>query len=75
MSSPARGERDAGRERAHLVAGCALGAACVALLGVRRRYTAEIPHARLVTYRTGGHAWVGHDAELFAEVSAFLKET
>jgi len=39
-----------------------------------RFIAAAIPHARLITYRTGGHAWVGHDAELFAEVDAFLKE-
>lgn len=38
-----------------------------------RFIAATIPRARLVTYRTGGHAWVGHDAELFAEVGAFLK--
>ncbi len=44
-------------------------------LGPARFIAATIPRARLVTYRTGGHALVGHDAELFAEVSAFLKET
>ena len=43
-------------------------------LGSARFIAAAIPHARLITYRTGGHAWVGHDAELFAEVDAFLKD-
>jgi len=33
-----------------------------------------IPDARLLTYASGGHVWVGHDAELFAEVDAFLRQ-
>jgi predicted alpha/beta hydrolase family esterase len=34
----------------------------------------KIPGARLVTYASGGHIWIGHDAEMFAEVDAFLKQ-
>jgi len=34
---------------------------------------ARIPGARLVTYPTGGHVWVGHDPEVFAEVVGFLR--
>lgn len=39
-----------------------------------RFIAAKIPGARLVTYATGGHIWIGHDAELFAEVNAFLRQ-
>lgn len=38
------------------------------------RYTAEhIPGARFVGYPSGGHLWVGHQGDVVAEVSAFLK--
>lgn len=37
-----------------------------------RFIAAKIPGARLLTYPCGGHIWVGHDAEIFAEVDAFL---
>jgi 2-hydroxy-6-oxonona-2,4-dienedioate hydrolase len=38
------------------------------------RFIAEhIPGARLITYSSGGHLWVGHDAEVFGAVEAFLK--
>ena len=38
------------------------------------RYTAaHIPNARFVGYATGGHLWVGHHQEVFAEVAAFVK--
>jgi len=37
------------------------------------RYMVEtIPGARMVGFPTGGHVWVGHDAELFAAVDDFL---
>ncbi len=39
-----------------------------------RFIAARIPGARLVTYASGGHIWVGHDAELAAEVDAFLRQ-
>jgi pimeloyl-ACP methyl ester carboxylesterase len=38
-----------------------------------RYMVSKIPGARLVGYPTGGHVWVGHDAELFAAVDDFLK--
>ncbi len=38
------------------------------------RYSAEhIPGARLISFPTGGHLWVGHHEEILAEVAAFLK--
>ena len=38
------------------------------------RYCAEhIPHARFVSYPTGGHLWVGHQKEVMAEIAGFLK--
>jgi pimeloyl-ACP methyl ester carboxylesterase len=37
------------------------------------RYTAEhIPNARFVGYKSGGHVWIGHQREAFAEIVAFL---
>jgi 2-hydroxy-6-oxonona-2,4-dienedioate hydrolase len=38
------------------------------------KYTAaHIPGARLVTYPTGGHVWLGHDADIRQEIVAFLR--
>lgn len=38
------------------------------------RYCAEhIPHARFVSYPTGGHLWVGHQKEVMAEIAGFLR--
>ncbi len=38
------------------------------------RYTAsQVPGARFVGYPTGGHVWVGHHAEMLAEITAFLR--
>jgi pimeloyl-ACP methyl ester carboxylesterase len=39
-----------------------------------RFIAASIPGARLLTYASGGHVFVGHEAELFAEVGAFLRQ-
>lgn len=40
------------------------------------RYTADhLPNARFVSYPTGGHMLVGHDAELSAIVNEFLKSS
>jgi 2-hydroxy-6-oxonona-2,4-dienedioate hydrolase len=39
-----------------------------------RFIAAHVPGARLLTYASGGHVWVGHDAELFAEVEAFIRQ-
>lgn len=39
------------------------------------RYTAaQIPHARFVSYVSGGHLWVGHQSEVSAEILAFLTQ-
>jgi 2-hydroxy-6-oxonona-2,4-dienedioate hydrolase len=37
-----------------------------------RHIAAQVPGARLITYPTGGHVWVGHDAELFEAVRQFV---
>ena len=38
------------------------------------RYIASVvPGARAVIYPTGGHVWVGHDAELFGEADRFVQ--
>jgi pimeloyl-ACP methyl ester carboxylesterase len=34
---------------------------------------ATVPGARLLAFPTGGHVWAGHDAEVFAQVDAFLR--
>lgn len=33
----------------------------------------SIRGARLVSWKTGGHVWVGHDGELFGAIAAFLR--
>lgn len=33
---------------------------------------ATVPDGRAVTYPTGGHVWVGHDADVWREIAAFL---
>jgi pimeloyl-ACP methyl ester carboxylesterase len=43
-------------------------------LAPARFIAAHVPGARLLTYASGGHTWVGHNAELFAEVDTFLRE-
>ena len=37
-----------------------------------RDIAAAVPDSRLVIYPQGGHVWIGHDAELWAEVARFL---
>lgn len=39
-----------------------------------RHIAAEVPGADLIVYPTGGHVWVGHDAELFESIATFLKD-
>ena len=34
----------------------------------------RIPGARLVVYPDGGHIWLGHDADLAAEIARFIDE-
>jgi 2-hydroxy-6-oxonona-2,4-dienedioate hydrolase len=38
-----------------------------------RHIAAEVPNAKLVTWPTGGHIYVGHDADVTAEIDAFLR--
>ncbi len=38
-----------------------------------RYLVSRVAGARLVGYPTGGHVWVGHDAEMFAAIDDFLK--
>lgn len=44
-------------------------------LAPARLIASKVPGARLLTYPSGGHLWVGHDAELFAEIDAFLGQS
>ncbi|MFZ2101739.1 MAG: alpha/beta hydrolase [Oricola sp.] len=39
-----------------------------------RHIAATVPGARLLVYPTGGHIWLGHNDELFAEIVSFLKD-
>jgi 2-hydroxy-6-oxonona-2,4-dienedioate hydrolase len=39
-----------------------------------RHIAASVPGARLLMFPSGGHVWVGHDAELFAALGQFLNE-
>jgi pimeloyl-ACP methyl ester carboxylesterase len=41
-------------------------------LAPARKIAAAIPGARLLIYATGGHAFIGREADLFAEVEAFI---
>jgi len=43
-------------------------------LAPARTIAAAIPGARLLTYPTGGHAFIGREADLFAEVEAFISQ-
>jgi 2-hydroxy-6-oxonona-2,4-dienedioate hydrolase len=38
------------------------------------RYSSEhIPHARFISYASGGHLWVGRESDVMAEIVRFLK--
>ncbi len=40
------------------------------------RYIADrVAGARLILYPTGGHVWIGHNAELFSAIQGFIEET
>jgi 2-hydroxy-6-oxonona-2,4-dienedioate hydrolase len=43
-------------------------------LAPARAIAAAIPGARLLTYATGGHAFIGREADMFAEVEAFISQ-
>ena len=38
-----------------------------------KHIAASVRGARLVTWPQGGHVWVGHDAQMFAEIDTFLR--
>ncbi len=42
-------------------------------IAAARHIAAEVPGARLVTWPTGGHIWIGHDADVAAAIEGFLK--
>lgn len=33
----------------------------------------QVPDGRAIIYPSGGHVWVGHDADLWSEIRAFLE--
>jgi pimeloyl-ACP methyl ester carboxylesterase len=37
-----------------------------------RHIVESVPNARLVLFPTGGHVWIGHDEEVYAEIVSFL---
>jgi len=37
-----------------------------------RDIAAAVPHSQLVSYPRGGHIWIGHDDDLWREVSRFV---
>lgn len=43
-------------------------------LAAARHIAATVPGARLISFPTGGHVWVGHNHEVFAEVVKFLSQ-
>jgi 2-hydroxy-6-oxonona-2,4-dienedioate hydrolase len=43
-------------------------------LAAARHIASSLAGAKLVSYPTGGHVWVGRDQQLFAEVKAFLSD-
>ncbi len=43
-------------------------------LAAARHIANTVPGARLLSYPTGGHIWVGRDEEVFAAVDGFLRE-
>lgn len=40
-----------------------------------RHIAASVPGARLLSWPSGGHVWVGHDRALFDAIDAFLRES
>lgn len=39
-----------------------------------RHIAASVAGAKLVVYPTGGHVWIGHDAEMFAAIGEFIRQ-
>jgi pimeloyl-ACP methyl ester carboxylesterase len=44
-------------------------------LAAARHVAAMVPSARLVSWPTGGHVWVGRNVEVFAAIDGYLSET
>ena len=42
-------------------------------IAAARHIAAEVPGAKLITWPTGGHIWIGHDADVTAAIDAFLR--
>jgi pimeloyl-ACP methyl ester carboxylesterase len=42
-------------------------------LAAAQHIAASVPGARLLSYPTGGHVWLGRERELYAEIDAFLR--
>lgn len=42
-------------------------------IAAARYMAAEVPGAQLVTWPTGGHIWIGHDADVVGAIEGFLK--
>ncbi|MEZ5778017.1 MAG: alpha/beta hydrolase [Paracoccaceae bacterium] len=42
-------------------------------LDAARHIAKSVRGAKLASYPTGGHIWIGHDAEIFAEIDRFLR--
>ena len=40
-----------------------------------RHIAATVRGARLLAYPSGGHVWIGHDAEIFDEIARFLRQS
>jgi pimeloyl-ACP methyl ester carboxylesterase len=43
-------------------------------LAAAKHIAASVPGARLVVFSAGGHIWIGHDEEVFAEIGQLLSE-
>jgi pimeloyl-ACP methyl ester carboxylesterase len=41
-------------------------------LPAARHIAANVPNGRLIVYPTGGHLWIGHDAEIFDAIVEFI---
>jgi len=42
-------------------------------IAAARHIAATVPNAKLVTWPTGGHIWIGHDADVTAAIDGFVR--
>ena len=42
-------------------------------IAAARHIAAQVPGAKLVTWPTGGHIWIGHDADVTAAIDGFVR--